>query len=158
MARDALAFGVVPGLVSEGAGQTFEGGTMEGPACVAGGLLGGLGSAGAMRSGVAGNIVRDAVGDVTPQQLDAAEQLFQRAQQTGQPISRAEAIQSVTRGSTGIGDLQHTVEGMGGMKFRTCHRVVADSAAECEALTAALIANGRASPSDRFIHRVMVSP
>jgi hypothetical protein len=40
--------------------------------------------------------------------------------------------------------------------FRTCHRVVADSAAECEALTAALIADGRASPSDRFIHRVMV--
>lgn len=42
--------------------------------------------------------------------------------------------------------------------FRMCHRVVADSAAECEALTAFLIADGRASPSDRFIHRVMVTP
>lgn len=42
--------------------------------------------------------------------------------------------------------------------FRTCHRVVADSAAECEALTAAMIADGRASTSDRFIYRVMVSP
>lgn len=42
--------------------------------------------------------------------------------------------------------------------FRTCHRVVADSAAECEAMTAALMADGRASPSDRFIQRVMVTP
>lgn len=42
--------------------------------------------------------------------------------------------------------------------FRTCHRVVADSAAECEAMTAALIGDDRASPSDRFIHRVMVMP
>lgn len=116
MARDALAFGVVPGLVSEGAGQLFEGGAMEGPARVAGGLVGGLGSAGAMRSGVAGNMVRDAVGNVTPQQLDATEQLFQRAQQAGQPISRAEALQAVTSGSTNIGDLHHTVEGMGGLK------------------------------------------
>jgi len=69
-----------------------------------------------MRSGVAQNMIREAVGDVTPQQINAAEQLFQRAQQTGQPISRAEALQSVTNGSTGIGDLQHTVEGMGGMR------------------------------------------
>lgn len=42
--------------------------------------------------------------------------------------------------------------------FRTCHRVVADSAAECEALAEALIASGRAAQSDRFIHRVMVTP
>ncbi|EAQ36931.1 hypothetical protein NB311A_07273 [Nitrobacter sp. Nb-311A] len=42
--------------------------------------------------------------------------------------------------------------------FRTCHRVVGDSVVECEAVTAALIADGRASPSDRFIHRVMVMP
>lgn len=42
--------------------------------------------------------------------------------------------------------------------FRTCHRVVGDSAAECEELTAALIADDRASPSDRFVHRVMVTP
>lgn len=42
--------------------------------------------------------------------------------------------------------------------FRTCRRVVGDSVAECEDLTAALIANGRASSSDTFIHRVMVTP
>jgi hypothetical protein len=42
--------------------------------------------------------------------------------------------------------------------FRTCHRIIADTADECEAMTAALMADGRASPSDRFIHRVMVTP
>lgn len=116
MARDALAFGVVPGLVSEGAGQVFEGGAMEGPARIAGGLIGGLGSAGALRNGTAAGILGKNAGEVTPQQIDAAEQLFQRAAQAGQPISRAEAIQAVTNGSTNIGDLQHTVEGMGGLK------------------------------------------
>jgi len=116
MARNAVAYGIVPGLVSEGAGQLTEGSALEGPARVAGGLVGGLGSAAAMRSGVAGNMIRNAVDGATPQQIEAAEQLFQRAAQAGQPISRAEALQAVTNGSTGIGDLQHTVEGMGGMK------------------------------------------
>jgi len=89
---------------------------MEGPARVVGGLVGGLASAGALRSGTASGILGKNIGDVMPQQIDAAEQLFQRAAQAGQPISRAEALQAVTNGSTGIGDLQHTVEGMGGMK------------------------------------------
>lgn len=114
--RDALAFGVIPGLVSEGAGQAFEGSAMETPARIAGGLAGGLGSAAAMRRGVAPNMIRNAVDGATQQQIDAAEQLFQRAYQAGQPISRAEALQAVTQGRTGLGDLQHTVEGMGGMR------------------------------------------
>jgi hypothetical protein len=42
--------------------------------------------------------------------------------------------------------------------FRPSYRIIANSAAECEALTTALIADGLASPSDRFIHRMMVSP
>ncbi|MVT52527.1 hypothetical protein GPL17_18770 [Bradyrhizobium yuanmingense] len=114
--RNALLYGVVPGLTSEGAGQVFEGGPLETPARIAGGFMGGVGSALASRSGSAVNMVRDAVGNITPQQLDAAEQLFQRAQAAGQPISRAEAVQAVTNGSTNIGDLQHTVEGMGGLR------------------------------------------
>jgi hypothetical protein len=116
LARNVIGYGVVPGLLSEGAGQVFEGGPMETPARVAGALAGGVGSAVAMRGGTAGNMVRAAVDGATPQQLEAAEQLFQRAAQAGTPISRAEAIQSVTNGATRIGDLQHTVEGMGGMK------------------------------------------
>ncbi len=42
--------------------------------------------------------------------------------------------------------------------FRTYHRIIADTADECEALAAAMVADGRASSSDRFIHRVMVTP
>lgn len=116
LGRNALAFGVVPGLTSEAAGQAFEGSDLETPARIVGGLAGGIGGAAALRSAPSGNAIRGAVEGATPQQIDAAEQLFQRAMQAGQPISRAEALQSVTRGSTGLGDLQHTVEGMGGMK------------------------------------------
>lgn len=116
LARNAIAFGAVPGAASEIAGQAFEGSSMETPARIAGGLAGGIGSMMAMRTAPAGNMVRNAVEGATPQQLDAAEQLFMRAQQAGTPISRAEALQSVTGGATGLGNLQHTVEGMGGMK------------------------------------------
>jgi hypothetical protein len=116
IARNAIAYGVVPGLVSEGAGQAFEGSAAETPARIVGALAGGIGSAAAMRSGTAAGMVREAVEGATPQQIDAAEQLFQRAAQAGQPISRAEALQAVTQGGTNIGDLQHTVEGMGGLR------------------------------------------
>jgi len=114
--RNVAAFGLVPGIVSEGAGRLFEGTSAEGPARFAGALAGGLGSAGAMRMGSAERLVQRSTNGVTAAELDAAEQLFQRAQQAGQPISRAEAVQAVTQGRTGIGDLQHTVEGMGGMR------------------------------------------
>lgn len=116
LARNAVAFGLVPGLVSEGAGQTFEGSAMETPARIVGGIAGGLGSAGVMRRGVPAKMVQRELDGVTPQQIDQAERLFLQAQQAGQPISRAEALQAVTQGRTGLGDLQHTVEGMGGMR------------------------------------------
>lgn len=116
LARNVIGYGVVPGLLSEGAGQAFEGSAMETPARIAGAVAGGIGSAIAMRPSASGKMIRGAVDGVTPQQLDEAEALFQRAQQVGTPISRAEAIQAVTNGATRIGDLQHTVEGMGGMK------------------------------------------
>jgi len=116
MVRNAVAFGVVPGALSEIGGQAFEGGAMETPARIVGALGGGIGGALAMRGTTAGNMIRRDLGDITPQQLDDAEQLFNRAAQAGQPISRAEAIQSVTNGSTKMGELQHTIEGMGGMR------------------------------------------
>lgn len=116
IARNIIAYGVVPGLLSEAGGQAFEGSAAETPARIAGALAGGVGGALATRGGTAGSMIRSAVDGATPQQLDAAEQLFQRAAQAGTPISRAEAIQAVSQGSTRIGDLQHTIEGMGGMK------------------------------------------
>jgi hypothetical protein len=133
MARNAVAYGVVPGLVSEGAGQAFEGSAMETPARIAGGLVGGLGSAAAMKSGVAPNMVRNAAQGVTAAELDAAEQLFQQARQHGIDISRAEALQSVTQGRTGMGELQHTVEGMGGMRNFYAQRPAQNEAAARQA-------------------------
>ena len=42
--------------------------------------------------------------------------------------------------------------------FRTCHRIIADTADECETLAEVLIASGKDARSDMFIHRVMVTP
>jgi hypothetical protein len=116
IARNLITYGVVPGLVSEGAGQAFKGSTAEPLARTIGALGAGIGGAAIQRLGSAERLVRNAIEGVSPAQLDQMEALLKQAQQSGIPISRAEALQAVTRGATGIGDLQHSVEGMGGMK------------------------------------------
>ena len=128
MVRNAMTFGVLPGLASEAGGQLFEGSAMETPARLAGGLAGGVGGMMASRGSAASGVLRKNMEGVSAQELDAAEALFQRAQQAGQPISRAEAVQAVTNGRTGMGDLQHTVEGMGGMKDFYAPRVAQNEA------------------------------
>ena len=145
LARNAIAYGAIPGAASEIAGQAFEGGAMETPARIVGGLAGGVGSAMAMRNGSAVNMARSAMEGVSPQQREAAEQLFMRAQQAGTPISRAEAIQSVTGGATKMGDLQHTVEGMGGLKNFYAQRPAQNQAAARNAFDT--IAPSNSSPS-----------
>lgn len=114
--RNAVAYGVIPGLASEAAGQAFEGSPVEPYARVAAGVAAGGAAAMARRPNAAGRLVSNAAEGVTPAQLDQAEALFAQAQRLGTPISRAEAVQAITRGATNLGDLQHTVEGMGGMK------------------------------------------
>jgi len=131
--RNAVAYGLVPGLASEGAGQLTKGTPLEGPARVIGGIAGGLGSAGALRMGSADRLIQGAGNGVTGAELDAAEQLFQQARQHGVNISRAEALQSVTQGRTGMGDLQHTVEGMGGMRDFYAQRPAQNEAAARQA-------------------------
>jgi hypothetical protein len=116
LARNAVAYGVIPGLASEAAGQAFEGSPVEPYARVAAGVAAGGAAAMARRPNAAGRLVSNAAEGATPAQLDQAEALFAQAQRLGTPISRAEAVQAVTRGATNLGDLQHTVEGMGGMK------------------------------------------
>lgn len=147
LARNLIGYGIVPGLLSEGAGQAFEGSAMEAPARIAGAVAGGMGSAIAMRPSTTGKMIRGAVDGVTPQQLDEAEALFQRAHQIGAPISRAEAIQAVTNGATRIGDLQHTVEGMGGMKPFYSHRPAQNEAAARRAFDELSPPNGNPNPS-----------
>jgi hypothetical protein len=114
-----LASWLAPGLASETAGQTaraFEGGERdtdaENWARLGGGLGGGLlvGGTSAVRSG-ADNVLRNAVPNVTPQQLDMAAALSARAESLGIPLTRAEALQQVTGGATGLGRMQRVVEG-----------------------------------------------
>ncbi|MBN9001565.1 MAG: hypothetical protein J0H75_05675 [Rhizobiales bacterium] len=114
--RNIGLFGLIPGAASEAAGQVFKGGPMEGPARVAAGLGAGTLATLGQRIPTAERMVAQHLEHATPQQVDQAEVLFNQARQMGTPISQAEALQAVTNGSTRLGDLQHTVEGMGGMK------------------------------------------
>jgi hypothetical protein len=127
--RKALLYGVLPGLASEAAGQAFKGGPLETPARIAAGVAAGGGAAMAQRMGSAERLVANATQGARPEQIDQAEALFNQAQQAGIPISRAEALQAVTNGATKLGDLQHTVEGMGGMKDFYAQRPAQNEAA-----------------------------
>lgn len=113
---NTLRYGVAPGLASEAGGQAFEGSAMETPARIGGALVAGIGAAATQRMGSSERLLQNAGRGATQAELDAAEQLFREAVDAGTPISRAEALQAVTGGRTGMGDLQHTVEGMGGMR------------------------------------------
>ena len=116
MAKNAFTYGVVPGLASEAAGQAPHGTAMEPWARGAAALgTGGLGAF-LTRPNNAGAMVSRAAEGMTPQQVDAAERLFQEAQQIGLPLTRAEASQAVTNGATRLADLQRVVEGNGGLK------------------------------------------
>jgi hypothetical protein len=127
--KDIGRYGLLPGAGSEAAGQVFKGSAAEPVARVAGGLtLGTLASLG-QRLPTAETMASKALQGVTSDRFDQAEVLFNQARQQGIPISAAEAMQAVTRGATGLGDLQHTVEGMGGMKGFYAQRPAQNEAA-----------------------------
>lgn len=131
--RNVIGYGIIPGLASEGAGQAFKGSAAEPYARAAGAIGAGFGTAAAQRLGSAERLVKNATEGMTPAQLDQMEALFLQAQREGIPISRAEAAQAVTHGSTGLGDLQHTIEGMGGMKQFYAQRPAQNEAAARQA-------------------------
>lgn len=116
MTKNALTYGAVPGIASEAAGQATHGTALEPWARGAAAI--GTGGAGAFltRPNNAGAMVSRAAEGMTTQQVEAAERLFQEAQQIGLPVTRAEAAQAVTNGGTGLADLQRVVEGNGGLK------------------------------------------
>jgi hypothetical protein len=116
MARNTAAFGIIPGLTSEFAGQQTKGTKLEpwargGAAVLSGGVSGVLTAPG----NAAQTIGRTAHG-VDRNVLAQAEALFQEAQAAGMPLTRPEAIQAVTNGATNFGNLQRVVEGQGAMK------------------------------------------
>lgn len=114
-----IASVAVPAFASETAGQIargMSGGRRdtagEGFARLAGGLGGGLG-VGAVTGlrGGAEIALRGAAEGVTPQQLQMAAALRQDASGLGINMTNANALQQVTGGATGLGQLQRAVEG-----------------------------------------------
>jgi hypothetical protein len=114
MVRNAVSYGVIPGVASEGAGQLTEGTAAEPLARGGAALLAGGSAAYWNRPNNIGRTIQQGTEGVTAAQLDAAENLFQQAQQFGTPITRAEALQQVTGGATRLGDVQRVAEGLGG--------------------------------------------
>lgn len=127
--RNAAVFGVVPGTASELAGGYTKGTELEpfarGAAAIGTGVLGAIATAPSAVSG----LVSRAAGGADRAAMQQAELLFQEAQAAGMPITRAEAIQFVTNGSTNMGNMQRVVEGQGGLREFYSGRRVANEAA-----------------------------
>lgn len=127
--RNVISYGVIPAIAAETAGQAFKGSSVEPYARAAAGVAAGGASALARRATSAEKLVSEATRGARPEHLAQAEELFSTAQRLGIPISRPEALQAVTAGATRAGDLQHTVEGMGGMKEFYAQRPAQNEAA-----------------------------
>jgi hypothetical protein len=136
MARKAISYGVLPGVASEAAGQVTQGSAAEPWARGGAALLAGGGAAVWNRPNSAGRTLQEATQGVTDAQMNAAEQLFQHAQQMGSPITRAEALQQVTGGATRLGDVQRVVEGSGQMRPFFAERAGRNETAAREAFNA----------------------
>lgn len=106
----AVKFGLLPGMVSEGAGQVTEGTALEPYARVAGALVGGgIGALSSVRS-APGKILADATKGVTDAEFTQAQKLMDDARAAGSQITLPEALQQVTNGRTGLADVQRVVE------------------------------------------------
>lgn len=110
---------LLPATTSEAAGQYTKGTDLEPWARVGGALVGaGVPAAADMAFGTraAENAVTRATRGVTPEQINAAENLINEARARGIDLTRAEALQQVTQGATGLGDVQRVLEGQGGLR------------------------------------------
>jgi hypothetical protein len=106
----AVKFGLLPGMVSEGAGQATEGTAFEPYARVAGALVGGVPAIVSGMRSAPGNILKDATKGVTDADFTAAQKLMDDARAAGSPITLPEAVQQVTNGRSGLADVQRVVE------------------------------------------------
>lgn len=127
--RNITAFGVAPGIASEAAGGATKGTALEPWARGGAALASGVGAAVLTAPRTTAGAVSRAAGDIDQATLQQAEALFQEAAAMGAPITRAEAIQHVTGGATGMGNLQRVVEGQGGMKPFFAERAAGNEAA-----------------------------
>jgi hypothetical protein len=116
--RNLFNFALLPGMTSETVGE-MPGvkGTKAEPWMRAGTALATGGVAGMVnRPNTVATTIGNATQGVTQQQAQQAEQLFMEAQRIGAPVTRAEALQQVTGGATGLSDVQRVVEGSGALK------------------------------------------
>jgi hypothetical protein len=106
----AVKFGLLPGMVSEGAGQATKGTALEPYARVAGAVAGSVpGIVSGVRS-APGNVLKDATKNVTEAEFAAAQKLMDDAGAMGSRITLPEALQQVTGGKTALADVQRVVE------------------------------------------------
>lgn len=108
---------VAPAVLSEGAGQLAEGTALEGPARVAGAVLGNVGTAGARAYSAPESIVRRATGDMTDADWQRAIAL--QNNQTGVRLTGPEAIAQARGGATALPSVQRYVEGSVDGRART---------------------------------------
>lgn len=113
--RRPIAFGIVPGVTSETAGQITKGTASEPYARLAGGIAGAGGSSLASlaaRPSVAERTLATAARGMTPAQIQDAVSLFERSRQGANPVplTLAEAA-----GNERMLNLQRVVEGQGGL-------------------------------------------
>ncbi len=123
-AGNAIRYGVVPGAITEGAGQIFDEVSPEAGAYarVAGAILGTGGAALTGHAGISaglprsqqggaqiiGNALRDA--KVTPQEIALAEDLVNEGLAFGVGVTWPEALSTVTRGRVDLTGMQRVIE------------------------------------------------
>lgn len=102
---------VIPGAASEAAGEATEGTPLEPWARAGGAVAGGFGvSAGEYLANAPNRVLSAAVAGATDADMVAAQQLQERAAQQGVRLTRAEALEQVTHGGSGMQDAQDLVE------------------------------------------------
>lgn len=110
VAKSVAKYGVLPGALSETAGQATEGTDVEPYARVAGAIAPALLGAGVHAASRLANPTARALEGVTPQQMTEAQRILDESRAAGAPITTAEAIQQATGSATRASDIQRVVE------------------------------------------------
>ena len=113
-ARNAIAYGVVPGIASEGAGRlakTFLGDQWEPYARGGGAIIGAIGGHGVSGSLPSDAVLSNATRGLTDAQIAEAQAVQQRAAGQGVNITGAEALGQATQGGGNLSRVQRVLEG-----------------------------------------------
>lgn len=108
---DLFGNAVVPGIVSEAAGDLTEGSVLEPWARGVGAIGGNLAVAGGRSAVSTEGAIRRAAGDISPEDLVAARGLRDRSQAFGVPLTVPETIAQIQGGASALPQLQRVVEG-----------------------------------------------